>query len=187
MMCGIYGVIGNKAYEKVLNGLKLLQYRGYDSCGIAYFNNGFKIEKAVGSLENLKLITQNETIAFGHTRWATNGEVNLENAHPHVSYDGNITIVHNGRIKNSNKLKNDLIKKGINFYSTTDTEVIANFIAYNCKIKNIEEVLNQLFEDLEGSYSLIIGCQNKDLYLVKKFSPLNVLVNEENIYISSDI
>lgn len=185
-MCGIYGCVSNNAYEKVLLGLKRLQYRGYDSCGIAYYNEGYDIEKAVGALDNLKKINTNNTIAFGHTRWATNGVVNIENAHPHISFNKEYVLVHNGIIKNSEKLKEDLIKKGITFYSSTDTEVIVNFIAYQCERFSIEEVLGNLFKVLDGSYSLIIG-HNKDLYLVKKFSPLNLLIADDGIYISSDI
>lgn len=186
-MCGIYGCISSNAYEKVLNGLKLLQYRGYDSCGIAYFDNGFKIEKAVGALDKLKSIKSQNKIAFGHTRWATNGVVNIENAHPHISYDNRVILVHNGIIKNAEDIKQKLMNKGIKFYSSTDTEVIANFIAYNAQNKGFDNILLDLFNHLQGSFSLIIGNQKGELYLIKKFSPLNVLIADDGIYISSDI
>ena len=184
-MCGIFGVIGDNAYEKVIKGLKLLQYRGYDSCGIAYFDKSFKINKAVGTLDNLKKIIKTVNIAFGHTRWATNGVVNLENAHPHVSFDTSITLVHNGIIKNAGLIKEKLKLKGIPFYSNTDTEVIANLIA--SKNDKIDNILPQLFNLLDGSFSLIIGTKYGDLYLLKRFSPLNIVVKQDEIYISSDI
>lgn len=185
-MCGIFGCVGRCAVEKVINGLKLLQYRGYDSCGVAYFDNEFKIEKAIGSLENLKPNNKLSNIAFGHTRWATNGEVSLKNAHPHISFDKKIVVVHNGIITNAEELKKELINNGVNFYSTTDTEVIANYIAFNLNNYKIRDVLNHLFNDLKGSFSLIVGNEEGELYLLKKFSPLNVLIANEEIYISSD-
>ena len=185
-MCGIYGYIGKlNAYEKVLEGLKLLQYRGYDSCGIAYYGNGFQINKAIGTLDNLEKVDIETKIAFGHTRWATNGAVNINNTHPHVSFDKAFTIVHNGIIKNADSIKDSLIKQDIAFYSDTDTEVIANLLAY--LPGKIDNRVKQLFNILEGSYSLIIGYKNGDIYLVKKFSPLNLLQAEDGIYISSDI
>lgn len=187
-MCGIFGCICDcNAYDEVLRGLELLQYRGYDSCGIAFYEDCFKIEKAVGTLKNLPKKTTDASIVFGHTRWATNGVVNETNAHPHVSFDGKITIVHNGIIKNADLIKNQLIKRGITFYSQTDTEVIANYIAYNIQNESIEHVLKNLFKDMEGSFSLIVGTSSGVLYLVKQFSPLNVVKTKEAIYISSDI
>jgi len=185
-MCGIFGCVGKNAYIKVLEGLKLLQYRGYDSCGIAYFENGFKTEKSVGPLENLKLIDTKSQIAFGHTRWATNGEVNYLNAHPHVSYNKEIYVVHNGIIKNADTIKEKLTKENILFYSNTDTEVIANLISYQSNLNGLENALKNLFSVLEGSFSLIVGTKNGNLYLIKKFSPLNVLISDNEIYISSD-
>ncbi len=185
-MCGIYGYVGKfNAYDKVLEGLKLLQYRGYDSCGIAYFDNGFKIKKAVGTLDNLPQITYMPNIAFGHTRWATNGEVNLENTHPHISFNGEYTVVHNGIISNASELKRDLLKENASFYSDTDTEVIANLLA--CMKGDEEDNIKALFNILQGSFSLIIGNSKGDLYLVKQFSPLNVVCAEDGIYISSDV
>ena len=183
-MCGIYGYIGDKdAYSVVLNGLSLLQYRGYDSCGVAYYNNGFKVNKAVGTLNNLKECPIKPMIAFGHTRWATNGVVTEANAHPHVSFNGEITVVHNGIIKNSDEIKGKLIKKGINFYSETDTEVIANYLT----TIDINKNLGKIFKDLKGTYSLIIGNSAGDITLIKQFSPLHILKTDNEIYISSDI
>ncbi len=186
-MCGIYGCIAkNKAYEKVLNGLKLLQYRGYDSCGIAYYeNNEFKLNKAIGTLDNLKPINTKSNIVFGHTRWATNGEVNFANTHPHVSFDKKFTLVHNGIITNADNIRKDLEKGGVKFYSTTDTEVIANVLS---SFKGeIDDRIKKLFSMLEGSFSLIIGYVDGTIYLVKHFSPLNIVESNDGIYISSDI
>lgn len=185
-MCGIYGYVGkNDAIKEVYEGLNKLQYRGYDSCGIAYFDNGFKIIKTVGTLNNLNLPKIKTNISFGHTRWATNGEVNLSNTHPHVSYNEEIFIVHNGIITNADILKQDMLKHNIKFYSETDTEVIANLIA-SAK-GNEEENIKNLYKILKGSFSLIIGNSKGELYLLKQFSPLNVVYNENGIYISSDI
>jgi len=185
-MCGIYGYISNRgsAYGKVLKGLNMLQYRGYDSCGIAYFDNcGFKVNKAIGTLKNLKKCNKKPNIAFGHTRWATNGVVNETNAHPHMSYNGEYTIVHNGIVKNSDEIKLKLVRNGITFYSDTDTEVIANYLT----TIDINKDLNNIFTDLTGSFSLIIGTRQGELYLIKKFSPLHILKTQQEIYVSSDI
>ncbi len=185
-MCGIFGYIGKEnAYNQVLEGLKLLQYRGYDSCGIAYYNNQhFEVEKAIGALTNLKNVNTKSNIAFGHTRWATNGKVTISNTHPHTSYDGNFTIVHNGIIENANKLKEQLEKQGVVFSSQTDTEVIANLLT--CLNGSPDQRILSLHKYLEGSYSLIIGLKDGTIYLVKKFSPLNLLKCNGEIYISSD-
>ena len=161
-MCGIYGYIGKcDAYIEVLNGLSRLQYRGYDSCGIAYFDKGFKINKAIGTLDNLpQTLECTPIIAFGHTRWATNGEVNIVNTHPHTSYDKEFVLVHNGIIKNSDKLKKELIEKGISFYSDTDTEVIVNLIA--SLSGKIEKRLEKLYKILDGSFSLMFVAQKQN-------------------------
>lgn len=186
-MCGIFGYIGKlNAFEEVLNGLKMLQYRGYDSCGIAYYaDNQFKIEKAVGTLSNLTIPNIACNNAFGHTRWATNGEVNLANTHPHLSFNQEFTIVHNGIINNADNIKADLLKQGATFSSQTDTEVIANLLA--CTGGSYDDRIKLLHTKLNGSYSLIIGLKNGTIYLVKKFSPLNILKCEDGIYVSSDV
>ena len=187
-MCGIYACVGDNAYENVIKGLNRLQYRGYDSCGVAYFDCGFNINKTVGTLDNLPKVKTKSKLAFGHTRWATNGIVNKTNAHPHVSYDKTLTIVHNGIIKNAEEIKQDLIKQGVNFYSETDTEVVANYLANKSKTQGIEKAIKSMYTDLKGSFSLIIGTNKGVLYLVKKFSPLNLLKSDGGrIYISSDI
>ncbi|MBE5741324.1 MAG: glutamine--fructose-6-phosphate transaminase (isomerizing) [Clostridiales bacterium] len=184
-MCGIFGYIGKgNAYKKVMDGLSLLQYRGYDSCGIAYKTDKFNINKTVGTLDNLAECGDKTNIAFGHTRWATNGVVNIENTHPHISHDDRYIIVHNGIINNADIIKNNLLDKGISFYSNTDTEVIVNLLT---TYPNLEDGIKDLFHQLEGTYSLIIANEEGDLYLVRKFSPLNLLVGKDGIYISSDI
>ena len=185
-MCGIYGYIGREnAYHKVKQGLHLLQYRGYDSCGIAYYHNGFEIEKTIGVLDNLHDITIETSLAFGHTRWATNGEVSIRNTHPHTSQHGEFVLVHNGIITNADSIKDRLLQAGYQFYSDTDTEVIANLLE-SIDGTHIDKVKN-LYRELEGSFSLIIGDRQGRIYLVKQFSPLHILRSDNAIYISSDV
>ena len=132
-MCGIVGYNGkNKAVNILLDGLSKLEYRGYDSAGIAVRDKDIKIFKAKGKLSNLKEKLANEklngTCGIGHTRWATHGEPNENNAHPHISNDGNVTLVHNGIIENYQEIVEKLEKHGYEFYSETDTEVLAVYI-----------------------------------------------------------
>ena len=156
-MCGIVGYVGeDRAKDILLTGLKNLEYRGYDSSGIAFMDNDIKIIKSVGKIKNLedKLNYENVDdykIGIAHTRWATHGEANLVNAHPHTV--GRVTLVHNGIIENAKELKEELINEGINFNSETDTEVIAALINKyldNDVIKTISKVMDLL----KGSYSL---------------------------------
>ena len=134
-MCGIIGYIGKKeAFPIIIKGLKWLEYRGYDSAGVALLNGSLEVYKKKGKvveLENFAL-TQNHggSIGIGHTRWATHGEPNDVNAHPHNSMNGIFTLVHNGIIENYAKLKEDLIQHGYTFSSETDTEVLANLVEY---------------------------------------------------------
>ncbi len=183
-MCGIYGYIGKlDAYDEVYKGLKLLQYRGYDSCGIAYFDNTIKAVKAVGPLENLTKPQAKSNLAFGHTRWATNGEVNLSNTHPHHSFDNEFYVVHNGIITNAEELKNSILKN-VDFSSDTDTEVVVNLLSV--LDGNVDNRIKELPKYLKGSYALIIS-HDRTIYVLKNFSPINILKNEDGIYISSDI
>lgn len=137
-MCGIVGYIGNKQVAPILvDGLKKLEYRGYDSAGIAVYNknNSIRVIKTKGRLtaleEKLKPCTLDSTLGIGHTRWATHGEPNDVNSHPHTSQNGHIAVVHNGIIENYMQLKEFLQSKGYKFQSETDTEVIAQLVEYN--------------------------------------------------------
>lgn len=191
-MCGIIGYIGGKNPSEILiEGLKKLEYRGYDSAGIALKEgNDFQIIKSVGKISNLedklkqeKLITCHLGIA--HTRWATHGQPNEENAHPHRV--GKITLVHNGIIENSSELKEQLIEEGISFNSDTDTEVIAALI--NKYYQNdMEEAINKATKELKGSYALAILCDDDDkLYAIRCESPLILGIGKDEFFVTSDI
>jgi len=190
-MCGIIGYIGKRnSLPIVLNGLKSLEYRGYDSSGIAYKLNGkVKIIKEQGKISNLEKIMDNDfsTIGIGHTRWATHGKPCKENSHPHQV--GKVTIVHNGIIENFQKLKNFLLSKKYTFKSETDSEIVAGLIDYYYKENNdILWVLEKIKEDLEGSYALGIMLEDDDnLYAIKKQSPLIVGVLKDEFFIASDV
>src|SRR5687768_2643265 len=132
-MCGIVGYTGPKeAYPIIIKGLKRLEYRGYDSTGVALLNHGLKVYKKKGKVAELEetLVGQNlhAHIGIGHTRWATHGEPSDRNAHPHTSASGKLAMIHNGIIENYAQLKQDLVRKGYTFKSDTDTEVLLNFI-----------------------------------------------------------
>lgn len=194
-MCGIVGFTGLKpAAPILLDGLKRLEYRGYDSAGIAVFkDNHITVKKAQGKLETLcKLIDDGKgfdsTIGIGHTRWATHGKPSDVNAHPHISNDGNFAIVHNGIIENYATLKDELIKKGYAFASETDTEVIAHLLQDNYDGDMLSTV-SKTIAMLKGSYALgIISKYEPDvLYAVRFASPLIVGVSESGNMIASDI
>ena len=140
-MCGIVGYVGeNKAKDYLIDGLRRLEYRGYDSSGICTFEkNGFKNLKEKGKLQNLINCISNEdlysNIGIGHTRWATHGAPDKTNSHPHLSHDSKFAVVHNGIIENYRELKEMLQQKGFRFISQTDTEVIPMLLQYNSKLK----------------------------------------------------
>ena len=143
-MCGIVGYIGSKdAYPIILNGLKRLEYRGYDSAGICLYNNGKLVsKKSKGKISKLekkisKLKSFSGAIGIGHTRWATHGEPNDKNAHPHASNSNELYIVHNGIIENYASLKQELLNEGYKFYTDTDTEVLVNLIEHIQAKENI--------------------------------------------------
>ena len=190
-MCGIVGYIGSKNAVNVLtNGLKSLEYRGYDSAGIAYYDKGFKALKCEGKIANLeKLVTGlNSNIGIGHTRWATHGKPNEVNAHPHKV--GKFTIVHNGIIENYDSLRKILINDGYAFKSETDTEVVAALLDKFYKEKpDILKVLAQIKKLLIGSYALGILCDDdkEAIYAIRKDSPLIIGIGENENLIASDV
>lgn len=192
-MCGIIGYIGkkNNAIDVVIDGLKHLEYRGYDSAGIAYLTNeNIVIEREVGRINNLEKILKkdNSNIGIGHTRWATHGKPTKENAHPHKV--GNITLVHNGIIDNFMELKSVLMSEGYTFKSDTDTEVAAAYIdslykENNDMIKSLSICVNKFI----GSYAfgIINELETDVLYALRKDSPLIIGVGENENFIASDV
>jgi glucosamine--fructose-6-phosphate aminotransferase (isomerizing) len=194
-MCGIVGYIGSKpAKDIIINGLKRLEYRGYDSAGIAIMNADphiFKCKGRVKELEDMVNAFPTEgTIGIGHTRWATHGEPNELNAHPQVSCNGNFIVVHNGIIENYARLKKHLESKGLVFTSQTDTEVIANLMEYFYLEGSLspEQAITTALSSLEGAFGLVIICrQEKDkLFAAKKGSPLVIGVGDGENFIASD-
>ena len=193
-MCGIVGYIGGKkAVPIILNGLKKLEYRGYDSAGIAFLDNSdLKVIKCKGRIfyleEKLKESIQDSMIGIGHTRWATHGEPNDINSHPHISSSGKVSVVHNGIIENYIKLKEFLKNKGYNFISDTDTEVIAHLIEFYYKNDILEAVLKAI-NDIEGSYALGVICSDyPDAFVAaRKDSPLIIGIGRGENFIASDI
>ncbi|MBO4251445.1 MAG: glutamine--fructose-6-phosphate transaminase (isomerizing) [Clostridia bacterium] len=192
-MCGIVGFIGKSPEKVLLDGLKRLEYRGYDSAGIA-LKNGDDIElfKAKGEIRNLEKIVPDKTsaeIGVGHTRWATHGKPDEINAHPHVSSDKKWAIVHNGIIENYLAIKAKLNAFGYEFYSETDTETVAKLLEYYQK-KGYDEItsLNKTVNALKGSYALGIINKNSDcLYFAKNKSPLFLAKSGDEIMLASDI
>lgn len=194
-MCGIIGYIGSKhARGIIINGLKRLEYRGYDSAGMALVNGETKIFKCAGRVKDLEEMVNhtifNGTTGMGHTRWATHGEPNELNAHPQASYKGNFVVVHNGIIENYGLLKKHLISRGVHFSSQTDTEVLANLIEHMYLEGDLtaEQAITLALNRVEGAYGLVIICtQEPDrLFAAKKGSPLVIGVGEGENFIASD-
>jgi glucosamine--fructose-6-phosphate aminotransferase (isomerizing) len=194
-MCGIVGYIGTKpAREIIINGLKRLEYRGYDSAGMALINGEAKIFKCKGRVKDLEDMLKDSDfdgkIGMGHTRWATHGEPNELNAHPQKSYKGNFIVVHNGIIENYSLIKKHLISRGIQFSSQTDTEVLANLIEHLYLEGDLtaEQAIMLALNRVEGAYGLVIICVNEPdkLFAAKKGSPLVIGVGEGENFIASD-
>ena len=194
-MCGIVAYNGNKeAFSLLINGLKRLEYRGYDSAGIALLNGGLKIYKKKGKVEDLQKITSNinskSTIGIGHTRWATHGAPNDLNSHPHTSQSKNITLVHNGIIENYAALKEELIKRKYKFYTDTDTEVLANLIEdvqINEKC-NLTDAVRIALNQVIGAYAIVV-MSNKEpdkLVAARLSSPLVIGIGKDEFFVASD-
>ena len=196
-MCGIVGYIGKEqAAPILLEGLSRLEYRGYDSAGVCVAGeNGLQIAKAKGRLKNLMELTQNGatlhgTTGIGHTRWATHGEPNDINSHPHVSEDGKIALVHNGIIENYLELRQFLQAKGVHFASETDTEVVAQLLEYFYKeTGTVLGALYMVLHRIEGAYALGILCADAPgrIYAARKDAPLLIGYGEGCNFIASDV
>ncbi len=194
-MCGIVGYIGSRdAYPVVLKGLKRLEYRGYDSAGVALIDGGLKVYKKQGRVADLEelLIGKDVSghIGIGHTRWATHGEPNDRNAHPHVSNSGKFAMIHNGIIENYAQIKNELLRKGYTFKSDTDTEVLLNFIE-DIKKNNegtLEEALRYALKRITGAYCVLLIDKDDPHTIIaaRKGSPLVIGIGKNEHFLASD-
>ncbi len=194
-MCGIVGYIGSKeAFPILLKGLKRLEYRGYDSAGIALLNSSLNIYKKAGKVSDLEKFTDHKhltaNIGIGHTRWATHGEPNDANAHPHLSQSGNLAIIHNGIIENYAPIKEELKKRGYVFHSDTDTEVLVNLIEEIKKQEKTttDEAVRIALNEVVGAYAIVVIDKNDPDVLIaaRKGSPLVLGIGEEEFFIASD-
>jgi glucosamine--fructose-6-phosphate aminotransferase (isomerizing) len=198
-MCGIVGYIGfREAYPIVIKGLKRLEYRGYDSSGIALLDNGnIKLSKTKGKVVDLENKSQddislNGTLGIGHTRWATHGEPNDVNSHPHVSNSGELVIIHNGIIENYAPLKKELINRGYTFASDTDTEVLINLIEDVKKNEGVKlgKAVRIALTQVIGAYAIAVFDKNtpNEIVAARMGSPLAIGIGEEDkeFFIASD-
>ncbi len=190
-MCGIFGYIGNKnASEVVLEGLKRLEYRGYDSWGIAV--KGKKkilVDKHVGKIGSAKVNLPKSNLGIGHTRWATHGGVTVENTHPHLDCTQTVALMHNGIVENFQELKEDLVKKGHKFQSETDTEVIVHLIEENLKKEGFTSSVRDAFNKLKGLNAIIAAyALSSEIIAAKNGSPLVVGIGKKDgeLFIASD-
>jgi glutamine---fructose-6-phosphate transaminase (isomerizing) len=195
-MCGIVGYIGHRdAYPIITNGLKRLEYRGYDSAGIALYNgNGLELFKTKGKVAQLEAISKkrssNAHIGIGHTRWATHGVPSDINAHPHTSNSGDLVLIHNGIIENYNSLKIALENKGFHFESDTDTEVLVNLIEYVQKTEGhkLGKAVQLALKEVVGAYAIALIDNKKpnEIVVAKLGSPLAIGIGNDEFFIASD-
>ena len=194
-MCGIVGYIGEReAYPVILKGLKRLEYRGYDSAGVALKNHGIKVYKKQGKVADLEEFVVGKdlhaNIGIGHTRWATHGEPSDRNSHPHLSKSGNLSMIHNGIIENYAQIKQELVSKGYVFHSDTDTEVLLNFIE-DIQIHNtcsVEEALRIALKRVVGAYCILLISNDEPdaIYAARKGSPLVIGIGKGEHFLASD-
>ena len=194
-MCGIVAYVGQQqAHEIIIKGLKRLEYRGYDSAGIALLNGGLNVYKKKGKVSDLERYLQGQSldsnIGMGHTRWATHGEPNDENAHPHYSATKNLAIIHNGIIENYGSLKQELLNKGHKFLSDTDTEVFIHFIEdikqnESC---SLDEAVRLALTKVVGAYAIVVmSIENPNLLIAaRKGSPLVLGIGKDEFFMASD-
>ncbi|MEX2193179.1 MAG: glutamine--fructose-6-phosphate transaminase (isomerizing) [Nitrosarchaeum sp.] len=193
-MCSIIGYYGNEiAAPIIVKGLKRMEYRGYDSVGVATeSNNQIELKKGVGKVEEVNSKIQLDTlpgkVGIGHTRWATHGKVTDANAHPHPSNSGKLAIVHNGIIENFEQLKKELEKDGYVFKSETDSEVIANLLQKNYEIaKNVKSAIIKTVSELKGHYAFVAMFENGQLAAARFHEPLIVGIGKNSYFLSSDV
>ncbi|HTN46815.1 MAG TPA: glutamine--fructose-6-phosphate transaminase (isomerizing) [Flavipsychrobacter sp.] len=194
-MCGIVGYIGSKqAFPILLKGLKRLEYRGYDSAGIAILNGNMHVYKKAGKVTELENFTSGKdvmaTIGIGHTRWATHGVPNDVNAHPHLSNSGDLSLIHNGIIENYSAIKTELQKRGYEFHSDTDTEVLVNLIEEVRKQEgsSLEDAVRIALNEVVGAYAIVVLDRNNtdQLIAARKGSPLVIGIGEGEFFVASD-
>ncbi|MEK9178520.1 MAG: glutamine--fructose-6-phosphate transaminase (isomerizing) [Patescibacteria group bacterium] len=196
-MCGIFGYVGKTTNvgQMVLSGLKTLEYRGYDSWGIATKGKSQKakgkslilIEKHIGKIGNARVSFPKSNIGIGHTRWATHGGVTVKNAHPHLDCEGKIAVLHNGIIENYEEIKEELIKKGHKFVSETDTEIFPHLLEELYKTNDFETSFRLAFNKINGLNAIVaINSKTSEIAAAKTGSPLVIGISEDGFYISSD-
>ncbi|MFT7270348.1 MAG: glucosamine--fructose-6-phosphate aminotransferase (isomerizing), partial [Roseivirga sp.] len=194
-MCGIVGYMGyREAYPIIIKGLQRLEYRGYDSAGVALHNDGLNLYKKKGKVLDLHNFASDKNLksnlGIGHTRWATHGEPNDENAHPHLSNSGKLAMIHNGIIENYSSLKTDLLKKGYEFHSDTDSEVFINFIEdiYLNTGVALAEAVRLALNKVVGAYAIaIISIEDPNLMIAaRKGSPLVIGLGKNEFFVASD-
>lgn len=194
-MCGIVGYIGyREAYPVLINGLKRLEYRGYDSAGIAILDQVAHVYKCKGKVSDLEKYAKGNDVSghigMGHTRWATHGEPNDINAHPHKSFNGKFVLIHNGIIENYAALKDRLINRGYGFTSQTDSEVLVNLIEYLYLKGSVtaEVAVRLALSKVEGAYGIVVMCTDEPdkLIAARKGSPLVIGVGNDEYFLASD-
>ncbi|MGY8762042.1 MAG: class II glutamine amidotransferase, partial [Nitrospinaceae bacterium] len=194
-MCGISGVVGlNNISEALSQGIRNLEYRGYDSCGIALIKkNNLVVRKNTGGVEEFfrknDIFSEKSTIGIAHTRWATHGSVTHENSHPFMSCDEAFAVVHNGIISNYRLLREDLIGEGHKFYSETDTEVIPHLLEkYYKKYKNVETAFLSTLNVLEGTFAIVLisSYHPGQIFCARRESPLMLGIGDEQKFVGSD-
>ena len=193
-MCSIIGFSGKEiAAPIIVKGLKRMEYRGYDSVGVATeSDNRIELKKGTGKVSEVNSKVQLDSmpgkVGIGHTRWATHGKVTEENAHPHPSNSGKIAIVHNGIIENFEELKKQLENEGYNFKSETDSEIIANLLQKNYEsTKNVKETILKTVSEIKGDYAFVAMFENGQLAAARFHEPLIVGIGQENVFLSSDV
>ncbi|MEK0340109.1 MAG: glutamine--fructose-6-phosphate transaminase (isomerizing), partial [Nitrosopumilus sp.] len=193
-MCSIIGYIGKKiASPIIVNGLKRMEYRGYDSVGVATESeNQIELKKGIGKVDEVNLKIHLDKlpgkIGIGHTRWATHGKVTDVNAHPHPSNSGKIAIVHNGIIENFEELKKQLENEGYSFKSETDSEVIANLLQKNYELTgDVKETILKTVSKLKGHFSFVAMFENGQLAAARFHEPLIIGIGKDDFFLSSDV